>query len=52
MKKYTVPTLDEFSFEAKDMITASGDQISGIVSNEDKTGAQTIDYQQWNSDWN
>jgi hypothetical protein len=52
MKKYIVPTLDELSFDAEDMITASGDQTSGIVSNDDKAGAQGIDYQSWNGAWN
>ena len=52
MKKYTIPTLEEFSFETHDMITVSGDQTSAIVSNDDKAGAQGIDYQSWNDSWN
>ena len=52
MKEYTVPVLDELSLDAEDIITASGDQTSGIVSNDDKAGAQGIGYLSWNGAWN
>lgn len=52
MKKYIKPELESLDLLTEDVITASGDPYDGIVTEEDKDGANSIHYNKWNTNWN
>ena len=52
MNEYKTPTMKETLFCSQDVIAASGDALSGIVSDFDRSGAAEVQEASWNDNWN
>ena len=52
MREYQTPVMEKILFETEDIILASGDAVSGIVSSVDRFDAAETLESLWNTAWN